>query len=171
MDSFLKPGATYVWRIAYPLHEIVIHIFTKAHILFCLPWSRYTLVFLPRLAKRMGPGAPPRLTPSLSGPDHDHDGPHRLFYVLSVFCFIKYVIGYSLHLGRMFSLKTNNIQSWNFHPPFFLIRVIVISFFKMKCFIQSHSSINRLFWWPFVYVYFLFEIVSITLIFIWWSDQ
>jgi hypothetical protein len=43
--SFLKPGATSVWRILYPLHEIVIHIFTKAHILFCLPFARYTLVF------------------------------------------------------------------------------------------------------------------------------
>ena len=44
------------------------HIFTKAHILFCLPCSRYTLVFFPRLAcgppKLMSLGAPPRLTPS-----------------------------------------------------------------------------------------------------------
>jgi hypothetical protein len=48
--SFLKPGATSVWRIVYPIHEIVIHIFTKAHIWFCLPFARYTLVFLfPRL--------------------------------------------------------------------------------------------------------------------------
>ena len=46
MGSFLKPGATSVWRILYPLHEIVIHIFTKAHILFCLPCSRYTLLWL-----------------------------------------------------------------------------------------------------------------------------
>jgi hypothetical protein len=49
VGSFLKPGAT-VWRILYPLHEIVIHIFTKEHILFCFSCSRYTLVFLPRLA-------------------------------------------------------------------------------------------------------------------------
>ena len=34
-----------LWRILYPLHEIAIHIFTKAHILFCLLCSRYTLVF------------------------------------------------------------------------------------------------------------------------------
>ena len=27
--------------------QIVIHIFTKAHILFCLPCSRYTLGFFP----------------------------------------------------------------------------------------------------------------------------
>jgi hypothetical protein len=67
VGSFLKPKATSVWIILYPLHEIVIHIFTKAHILFCLPCSRYTLVFFPRLAcgppKLMCPGAPRRLTP------------------------------------------------------------------------------------------------------------
>jgi hypothetical protein len=61
VGSFLKPGATSVWRILYPLPEIVIHIFTKAHILFCLPCSRYTR-FSPRLAcgppKLMGPGTP-----------------------------------------------------------------------------------------------------------------
>ena len=47
--------------------QMVIHIFTKAHILFCLPCSRYTLGFSPRLAcvppKLMGPGAPHLLTP------------------------------------------------------------------------------------------------------------
>jgi hypothetical protein len=62
VGSFLKPGATSVWRILYPLPEIVIHIFTKAHILFCLPCSRYTR-FSPRLAcgppKLMGPGWSP----------------------------------------------------------------------------------------------------------------
>ena len=46
----------------------------KADILFCLPCSRYTLVFFPRFAcgspKLMGPGVPPRLTPPLSGPDY-----------------------------------------------------------------------------------------------------
>jgi hypothetical protein len=46
VGSFLKPGATSVWRILYPLHEFVIHILTKAHIWFCLPCSRYTLFFL-----------------------------------------------------------------------------------------------------------------------------
>jgi hypothetical protein len=45
VGSFLKPGATSVWRILFSLHEIVIHIFKKAHILFCLPCSRYTLGF------------------------------------------------------------------------------------------------------------------------------
>ena len=45
VGSFLKLGATSIWRILYPLHEIVIHIFAKAYILFCLPCSRYTLVF------------------------------------------------------------------------------------------------------------------------------
>jgi hypothetical protein len=45
VGPFLKPGATSVWRIVFPLHEIVIHMFKKAHILFCLPCSRYSLVF------------------------------------------------------------------------------------------------------------------------------
>jgi hypothetical protein len=73
---FWNLGATSVWRIVYPLHEIVIHIFTKAHILFCLPCSRYTFVFfLPRLAcgplKLMAPGTPP----PLSGPAYQSPCP------------------------------------------------------------------------------------------------
>ena len=71
MGTFLKPGATSVWRISYPPHEIVIHIFTKAHILFCLPCSRYTLVFF--LVWLVGPlvsWAPGAASadPPLSGP-------------------------------------------------------------------------------------------------------
>ena len=61
LGSFLKSEAISVWRILYPLHEMVIQIFTKAHILFCLPCSRYTLVFfLVSLVGPLNPWAPGR---------------------------------------------------------------------------------------------------------------
>jgi hypothetical protein len=71
VGSFVKHGATSVWRILYPLHEIVIHIFTKAHILFCLPCSRYTLVFF--LVWLVGPLI--SWAPSAPTPSHPVSGP------------------------------------------------------------------------------------------------
>jgi hypothetical protein len=75
----LKPGATSVWTFLYPLHEIVIHIFTKAHILFCLTCGP---------PKLMSPGASPRLTPPPSQwawlDVHIWTPPHGAYYGIIV---------------------------------------------------------------------------------------
>jgi hypothetical protein len=89
VGSSMKSGATSVWRILYP-HEIVIHIFTKAHILFCLPCSRYTLVF--SLVWLVGPGAPSRLTP-ISGGLHTHTRARQLVGPLvHIICFREVIV-------------------------------------------------------------------------------
>jgi hypothetical protein len=89
VGSSMKSGATSVWRIWYP-HEIVIHIFTKAHILFCLPCSRYTLVF-PRLACRPRGTVP--ADPYLRGPAHTHTRARQLVGPLvHIICFREVIV-------------------------------------------------------------------------------